>query len=330
MSKAKEQKMNTLRIIIGVVIIALVSLGIYEYFEYDKLYPSTEDAYVTSSLVNVSPKINGYVQNIRVQNNQVVHKGDLLFTIDPVDYQLALEQAQKNYISQVAMAETAEEQLSVQQSQTARDKVQYQFLKERANRYDTLYKANTISKQAYQNATTDFNSIKAQLNVDDNKYQQYLKMYTFAKAKRDVAKSQVDTAKSNLKYTKYFAPVDGYIANMNTLTAGEFVSAGQQLFGVVDSNLWWVDASFKETQLARIKVGQKVQIDLDMYEHKFTGIVDSISYASGNTFSLLPAQNATGNWVKVTQRFTVRIKIQNDARYPLRVGASAKVRVNTK
>jgi membrane fusion protein (multidrug efflux system) len=329
MVKEKEHKMTTLRILIGAVIITLVSVGIYEYFKYDKLYPSTDDAYVTSNLVNVAPKVNGYIQNLNVRNNQIVHKGDLLFMIDPIDYQLSAEQAQKNYLSQVAMAETAKDQLAVQQSQTNRDKVQYKFLAERANRYSELYKANTISQQAYQNAITDFNSLKAQLNVDDTKYKQYLKMYQFAETRSDLAKTQLDAAKTNLKYTKYISPVDGYIANMNTLTLGEFISAGQQLFGIVDNDSWWIDANFKETQLARIKVGQTAQITLDMYEHKFTGVVDSISYASGNTFSLLPAQNATGNWVKVTQRFTVRIKMQNDVQYPLRVGASTKVKIDT-
>jgi membrane fusion protein (multidrug efflux system) len=124
--------------------------------------------------------------------------------------------------------------------------------------------------------------------------------------------------------------MDGYISNLNTLMPGEFLNAGQSMFGIVSNDKWWVDANFKETQLGRIKPGQKVEIILDMYDdHKYTGTVQSMSYASGTTFSLLPAQNATGNWVKVTQRFTVRIKVDNDPKYPLRIGASAKVEINT-
>ena len=107
------------------------------------------------------------------------------------------------------------------------------------------------------------------------------------------------------------------------------MQAGQKLFGLVDDSQWWVDVNFKETQLKRIKAGQPAEVELDMYNHKYHGTVQSISYASGNTFSLLPAENATGNWVKVTQRFPVRVTLENESDFPLRVGASSNVTVDT-
>ena len=114
------------------------------------------------------------------------------------------------------------------------------------------------------------------------------------------------------------------------LTKGQYVAVGQQVFGLVDNDSWWIDANFKETDLERVKESQPVEIKLDMYRHsKYKGTVQSLSYASGTTFSLLPPQNATGNWVKVTQRFTIRIKVENNPKFPLRVGASADVQIDT-
>ncbi len=327
-NKIKESG-NNKRLFLGIGIIMIAAVGVYAYFKYDELYPSTDDAYVGSNLVNVATKVSGYLAQTNIQNNQVVHKGDLLFVLDPKDYQLNLKQAEKNYKAQIDMTNMAKEQVHVQQGQITQDKEQYKFLQERFNRYKELYTANTVSQQDYQKATTDFNNIKTQLEVDNNKYQQYSSGYQYTASKMEAAKAQLDLAQSNLTYTKYYSPVDGYVTNMSSLAVGEFINASQQLFGIVDTQNWWVDANFKETQLKRLKIGQPVAVKLDMYDHKFKGIIQSISYASGNTFSLLPAQNATGNWVKVTQRFTVRIKIQNEAKFPLRVGASANITVNT-
>jgi membrane fusion protein, multidrug efflux system len=326
--KTKEQH-NNKRLLIGIAIILAAIAIIYAYFKYSELYPATEDAYVGANLVNVAPKVNGYIAAINVKTNQRVNQGDLLFSIDPIDYNLAYTQAEKNYISQQAMTAMAVSQMQIQQSQIAKDKQQYDFLQNRANRYAALYNANTIAKQEYQKAQTDFNEIKSQMDMDNRKYKQFAEGAKSAAAKADAAKAQLDSAKSNLDYTKYLSPVTGYVTNMTSLTKGELVAGGQQLFGLVDTKHWWVDANFKETQLARIKAGQVAEIELDMYDHKYKGIVQSLSYASGNTFSLLPAQNATGNWVKVTQRFTVRVMIEDDPKYPLRVGATAKVVIKT-
>ena len=329
MDEPNNQSKSKKNLFIGAGIMCIAIIGVYSYFKYDEFYPSTDDAYVGTNIVNVAAKVGGYLASVHIANNQSITKGDLLFTIDSKDYQINLTQAEKNYKSQQDMADMAKQQIAVQKGQIAKDNDQLKFLQARAERYTTLFTANTVSQQDYQKAITDYNDIKTQLDVDNNKYQQFISGYQYAVAKAEVAKAQLDTAKSNLEYTKYYAPVTGYITNLNSLTNGEYINPSQQLFGIVDTNSWWIDSNFKETQLARIKPGQKVSIKLDMYHHKYTGTVKSISYASGNTFSILPAQNATGNWVKVTQRFSVRITIDNDKDFPLRVGASANVTINT-
>ncbi len=325
----KRKGLGNKHFFIGLFLVVVIILAIYFYFRYQRLYPETEDAYVGASLVNVAPKVSGYLKELNVKNNQFVHQGDLLFTIESKDYNISLKQAQSNYDSQVEACNMALNQIDIQKGQIQKDSDQYKFLADKATRFSALYKENTVSKQAYQEVMTNFDNIKTQLAVDNKKYTQFLNMYKLAEAKKGAAAADVDKANTNLSYTKYYAPMGGNVSNMNTLAKGEFITASQQLFGIVDMQNWWVDANFKETQLARVKIGQHVKVKLDMYAHTYDGVVQSISYASGNVFSLLPAQNATGNWVKVTQRFTVRISLQDNPAYPLRVGASATVKIDT-
>ncbi len=151
-----------------------------------------------------------------------------------------------------------------------------------------------------------------------------------AKAKLEVSKSTLAEAELNLNYTQITAPADGILTNLN-VREGDVVAAGTPLFALVETSHWWVDANYKETQLHRIRTGQPAEIKLDMYPGLvFHGIVESISSGSGAAFSLLPPENATGNWVKVTQRFTVKVKLlEQDPTHPFRIGASSSVTVNT-
>ena len=304
-------------------------LSSYGYFKYSEYYPSTDDAYVGASLVNVAPKANGYLAELNIHNNQVVHKGDLLFKINPVDYNFSYGQAQKNYDSYVSQVTMIEQQIGVQKASVVKSEAQYNLAREILDRYKQLYATKTLSKQAYDNAATNLKTAKAQMDIENKRLAQIQSGISILEAKRDSAKIGLDSAQSNMSFTEYRSPVDGYVSNLNSLHTGEYIALGQQMFGIVDNSKWWIDANFKETQLERIKPGQSVTIELDMYEHKYHGVVQSVSYSSGNTFSLLPAQNATGNWVKVTQRFAVRISVDNDAAHPLRVGASAFVKIDT-
>lgn len=196
-------------------------------------------------------------------------------------------------------------------------------------RYVSLYKSGSASLQDMQAYTTKALVAEEQVKQNQVLLTTALIKYKAAEAQVAVATNDVQTAKNDIHYTQIVAPVDGYVTDLN-LVKGQLIKANEPIFGFIDNSNWWVDANFKETQLSRVKVGQKVRVKLDMYNHVYHGVVSSISYASGNTFALLPSENATGNWVKVTQRFTVRVRLQNtDSRYPLRVGSSSNVSINT-
>ncbi len=301
--------------IIGVGIVALTATGAFSYYEYSQRHPSTENAYVNANLINISPKVGGYIQEIYVKDNQFVHKGDLLVTINPQDYTIQLTKANQDL-------QLYQQQSATYKANLDKAKSDNKYAQELATRYTELYKENAGSLQDMQKYQNQADAAKQALA-------QATSQYNSAITQIELAQTSVQNAKNNTGYTELRAPVDGYISNLSSLNAGELIAAGQKLFGLVDNNNWWVDVNYKETQLKRIQIGQPAEIELDMYDHKYHGTVQSISYASGNTFSLLPAQNATGNWVKVTQRFTVRVKLDNDPKYPLRVGASSYVTVDT-
>lgn len=195
-----------------------------------------------------------------------------------------------------------------------------------------------IDPKPYQLAV---NKARAQLELDQKNAERLLTLSNEgraakaegdeAKAKLEVSKANLAEAELNLQYTEVKAPAAGHITNLS-LREGDIVDAGKPLFALVESVGWWVDANYKETQLTRIHPGQKAKVEIDMYPGQvFEGVVDSISHGSGAAFSLLPPENATGNWVKVTQRFTVKVKLLNsDPERPFRVGASATVTTNTK
>lgn len=312
----------------GVGLIVVVAGSIYGYYHYSEVYPSTDNAYVNAHLVNISPKINGYIKNIYVENDQFVHKGDLLMTIDPQDYSLMLTKSKQDLLLATQQSDTAKQQINVAKANVSKAQSDYDYANKMAIRYRDLFQQKAASEQDMQRYQNQAAQAKQALEQAKVGLAQANTQYTAATTQIELAKTGVENAQNNTNYTELRAPVNGYISNQN-LQTGELVGQGQKLFGMVDNQTWWIDANFKETQIRRIKIGQPVTIVLDMYDHKYQGIVKSIGYASGNTFSLLPAENATGNWVKVTQRFTVRVTLKNDPQYPLRVGASSKVTVNT-
>jgi membrane fusion protein (multidrug efflux system) len=318
----------TKQLFVGGAIVVSVVGALFAYYEYNEIYPETDNAYVNANLINIAAKVSGYVKNIYVENNQLVHKGDLLMEIDPVDYALQLTKARQDLALAKQQALTTQQQIVSAQAGVAKARSVFQFAKQMAERYQQLYQQKAGSLQDMQKYQNQEVAAKQILDQEIVALTQANTQYTVAKTQIEIANTNQENALNNNAYTQLRAPVDGYISNL-FLQSGELVNSGQKLFAVVDNSAWWVDVNFKETQLKRIKPGQSAQISLDLYEHKYMGTVKSISYASGNTFSLLPAQNATGNWVKVTQRFTVRVKLANDPKFPLRVGASAQVSINT-
>jgi membrane fusion protein (multidrug efflux system) len=298
------------------------------YFIYRDFFPSTDNAYVNANIVNMIPKVNGYVTKIYVKNNQLVKKGQPLIQIDVQDYQIALNQAKLD--TKLAFKAQASAASDIEQAKANVKKAQasYDFSKQMRDRYNVLYQEKAGSQQAQQKFENDYQQALQSLIQAKTSHEQAQFSYAIATQKLKLSQSQLENAKNVFNSTLMKAPITGYVSNLN-LQVGQMVGQGQNLFGIIDDSSWWIDGNFRETQVSRIHPNQKVSIQLDMYPHIYQGRVESISYASGSTFSLLPAQNSSGNWVKVAQRFTVRISLANENKYPLRVGASSTVTVNT-
>ncbi|GEM_PF-829747 len=314
--------------LIGLVITLAAAITIYSYYLYQKYFPSTDNAYVSANLIDVEAKVGGYIDHIEVTDNQRVNKGDLLLTIDPIDLSLQLKQAQQSLYSAQKEADFAKQHINSATANKEKAQSDYDFSLQMANRHANLYHLKAGSLQNMQKYANQAAQAKQALQAAITSLAQAATQYSISQTKINAAKITIHNAKVNQSYTRLYAPVDGYVTHLN-LQSGQLIMAGQKLFGLVDDAHWWVNVNLKETQLARIKPGQKATVQLDMYRHTYIGKTQSISYASGNTFSLLPAENASGNWVKVAQYFTVRVQLKNNPQYPLRVGASAEVKINT-
>ena len=264
----KESKFSPKKIAIGCTIIALNALGIYGYYKYNKIFPSTDNAYVSADAIKISPKVGGYIQKVYVQNNQFVHKGDKLVQIDPNDYQLQASQANSKVIQAKGKLFVAQEQVSFARSNLIKAKASLDTATKMADRYIKLYKSDAGSLQDAQKYIDQ--KIQAEKAKDQAaaSLKQALIQVEIAKAQVGAAKAGYDNANLNLGYTTLRAPDDGYVSNMK-LYKGQLVSPGQSLFGFIDNQKWWIDANFKETDLNRIEPGQKVDIELDMYIYEY-------------------------------------------------------------
>ena len=267
-------------IIVGLACWAAVSL----YGQYIQ-NPWTRDGQVRANIVGIAPRVSGPITHVAVHDNQEVQKGDLLFEIDPTDFQAQLD---------VANGQVQNDEASLKQQQQNLD------------RQTNLYKNHVTAQQDFQNAQDSFAAAQAQLIS---------------------AKANLELAKLNLAYTKVFAPVDGYVTNMNT-SEGTYVTAGKQLMALVDTGSFWIAAYFKETQLPHISLGQKVNLTIMGYNNQpFQGVVRSIGWgiyvqdgSGSDTTGLLPSINQTVDWVRLPQRFPVRIQVLGKPPVPLRIG----------
>lgn len=306
---------------------------LFFYWIYSQFHVSTEDAYINANIVQITPQITGRVQHVYVENNQFVKKGQLLFDIEATPFEISVAKAQ----AQLALARqaVAEKNASVlaATAQVAVREAERNVAKSTAERTMKLVARKVLSQQTGDDVTANFQRATAILETAKANLEQ-AKM-VLGKLGDDneqiqLAAANLHEAELNLSYTHITAPHDGIIANLS-LQAGTVVAPNQPLFALISEGHYWVDANLKETDLKNIKPGQKADVEVDMYPgHTFHGIVESISGGSGTAFSLLPAQNASGNWVKVTQRVPVRITIINiNTRYPLRIGTSASVKIRT-
>lgn len=269
-----------------VVLAALASLGMYERYTTK---PWTRDAQVRANVVGIACRVSGPITNIPVRDNETVKKGDLLFEIDPSTY--------------IAATNSALAKLQ----QTEADAVQ---TKQELDRQEELYK-------------TKVNDLRDLQNAQDS--------YAAAQANRAAAKADLESAQLNLSYTKIFAPVDGYITNMNT-SPGTYVYAGEQLLALVDSNSFWVAAYFKETQLHHVREGGPVSVTfIGRDGEPFEGVVESVAWGihdpdgSTNQDNLLPSVSQTIDWVRLPNRFPVRVRVTGQPPIPLRIGQTVSV-----
>lgn len=330
-----NQKQATRKVLLigGPLLVILVAAGFYIF---SGRYISTDNSYVKANKVMVSPEISGVILPVTVGDNQPVHKGDVLFSIDPAQFKIEVDRATANLntvVTQIndlkAQALQKQEELKIAQSDADFALLQYNrqvapSMKEavsQQSREDAQHERDvTLTKVAQ--LKQELNSILAQLNGDANIAPEDHPLYK-------AAKSALDMASLNLSRTVVRAPVDGTTGEMPK--TGDYAHAGVPSLSVVEDGDVWIEANFKETELTRMREGQPVEIDVDTYPgHKWQGKVVSISPATGAEFSVLPAQNATGNWVKVVQRIAVRIapdRQQGDP--PLRTGMSANVTVDT-
>jgi membrane fusion protein (multidrug efflux system) len=297
---------------------------------------STDDAFVKTDLASISAQVPGQIATVHVRNNQRVERGQVLFELDDSSYRTALQQAEANlalvrdqvavlranYQERTAMLHSAEETAAYQQREFLRQQrlrqtgaVSEQQLEQVGHNYEVAQRNLDAMRQQIV-------AIKAQLGGDADTPTEDLAQYRAALAKRD-------DAQIALERTRIAAPATGVAANV-TLRPGDYVSPGQPMFSLAEIEHLWVEANFKETQLTKVVDGQPATVTVDAYPGVvWRGRVESVSPASGNEFSVLPAENSSGNWVKVVQRIPVRVSLDPAANAPqLRAGMSVTATID--
>ncbi|MFS2012920.1 HlyD family secretion protein [Azospirillum sp. CT11-132] len=314
---------HPLAIIVRLVVVALLAVAGYIYWQRNiHPYESTDDAFIDTRQFPIAPKVSGYVAEVAVGDNQHVKAGDLLFRIDPRDYQTALEQAQAQIDSAQAAITGYDAQIAAQRAQidqaraeVAQAEAAVGFAKEDAARYRDLQSRGAGTVQQAQQSTANLQEQQAKLTsanaaviAAERQVGALQAQRTSAEADLARARAQLAQAKLNLSYTTITAAQPGRVVQLSG-AVGQFAQAGQSLAIFVPDDIW-VTANFKETQITDMRPGQPVNIRIDAYpDQKVTGHVDSVQPGSGTAFSLLPAQNATGNYVKVVQRIPVKIVV---------------------
>jgi membrane fusion protein (multidrug efflux system) len=326
-----NQKKKRAFLIVGVVVI-LGLIVAYFYIAYRKTHISTDDAFVDGNIHTIAAKINGTVKTISVTDNQPVKKGDLLIEIDPVDYTVLLREASSAASAERAKLSEAEMRIAAVKATLDLQLANFKLAEIEKVRAENLYQKEVYSREQYDRAMTAYEVAAAQVKAAEEQLR-------FAKSQKLTQDSNIKQkeasaamAELNFQYTKIFAPVDGYVTK-KSVQLGNQIQVGQPLMAVVGLSDIWITANFKETQMENIRAGQTVEFTVDSYPDKiFKGKVDSIMAGTGVTFSLFPAENATGNYVKVVQRIPVKIVLDEgtDENHVLRIGMSVEPTVIAK
>lgn len=342
----EKKKTNTRFILILTVLIVLSgSYGTFKYM-HSLSHEETDDAQIEKKMNPIIPRVSGYVDKVYIKDNDFVKKGDTLFTIDKRDYLLKIEEANAAMIGAEgnfevskadigsALANIAVSDANMQSAggNIESAKIRLGRITSDYNRYNNLYKTHSITKQQYEQALAAKLEAESQVrvlqqqerassfqkSVIEAKSRVSNKQTEVAAANIKKAKAMLDAAKLNLTYTVITAAIDGQVSKID-IQPGQLVQPGQSLFYIINNTEAWVVANFKETQLNKMIIGQKVTIKVDAYpDYEFEGAITSFSPATGSRFSLLPPDNATGNFVKTIQRLPVKISL-NSANDPEKI-----------
>lgn len=318
--------------------IVLIVGGLFYWLSGGR-YVETDDAYVQANVLTVSTDVSGIVDQIPVQEGQHVAKGQVLFRLDPLKFQIALDNARANLAQTVLNLDSlkadyahAERQVAAQQAMVKEDQATY-------DRYAALVKQGGITQQQFDDAKYKMESDQASLGADNAQVQSALARLG---GRADIpvpdmpaykqAQAQVAEAEREWRHATVRAPFNGIVTQVSKLQPGQYLPAGTAAFGLVETDDMWVAAEPKETNLTYARPGQAATVTVDTYPgHAWHGTVQSIAPATDQEFSVLPAQNSSGNWVKVVQRVPVRVDIHqgpNDP--PLSAGMSVEVSIDTR
>lgn len=356
--KEPKKKNKTFLIVLGLLVAVGAWFGITKYV-HGQHHEETDDAHVEANISPVIPRVSGYIAEVRVRDNQRVKKGDTLIVLDNRDLKIKLDQAEAALQTaqsnlNVAKASTSAASANIATSRASVSTIDAQIETARVNvwratqdydRYANLIKDHSVTQQQYEQALAAKQTAERQLQVLQEQKAQAAQQTQAVASQSNATSSQigvagsiikqrqvdVEDAKLNLSYAVITAPSDGLVSKIN-IQPGQFVQAGQSLFSIVLNDDIWVVGNFKETQFDKMRVGQKVIVQIDAFPgHDFEAKLTSFSPATGSSFALLPPDNASGNFVKVVQRLPVKIEFTNPndpALKQLRAGMNAVVDVH--
>nr|WP_322105423.1 HlyD family secretion protein [Paraburkholderia sp. J41] len=331
-----------MRLALGAVVVVLAAAAGY-WFLVLRFVESTDDAYVGGNVTVLAPRVSGFVSGILVQDNQRVRAGQVLLRLDARDYDAKLAQANAEVASARAAVQELEARESLQQAVINQSQAEVRASNaeltrsgEDQTRYRALVKDDAVSNQLVERADADYAKAQASVAKSGASVLAAQRQLAVLAAQIGDAQARVQTALANqrlaqlnVEYTTLTAPVDGYIGN-RTARVGMLANVGVPLLTVVPAAGLWVDANFKEDQLKKMHAGDRADVELDAASGTLQGVVDSLAPATGATFSVLPPENATGNFTKIVQRVPVRIRLDvpRGMEYALRPGLSATVKVH--
>lgn len=322
-------------LLVGVPLLVGV-VGLY-WYALSGRYVTTENAYVKSDIVTISPDIDGRVVSVEVAENQLVGQGDVLFRIDPEPFEIALAMAEANLLAVRHDIEASRAEFRQVEAEIDEAQERVKFYQQQAERQRELEERGIAAQVRLEEAELELAAARQRLTALREKLRTVLARlggdpasavelhpaFMAAEARRDMA--ALDLAHAEVR-----APADGFVSRMR-LQPGEWLEEGEVAFTIIDPRATWIEANLKETQLTHVAVGQRVEIEVDAYPNQvWRGEVASISPATGAEFALIPPQNASGNWVKVVQRLPVRIAVEAPAGLPpLRAGMTAAISIDT-